>query len=355
MAVITGDPADPSSSPSPSQQPLRVLILGAGITGLSSALALSKYLPHPKPYITVFELRPTPSTIGGAVNLTPNALRYLDHLGVLEILLRKQAGAECRCIDIFNLYSGRKVTSLDFRGKDGTGIGKTGRKKYMARRVMRWELQAALLEAAEGGNDKRIQVIFGKRMVGIEEQIHEAGGKENDLIKVRFEDGSVADGDLLLGCDGIHSAVRNVLIEPERKTTYTGITTAMAFSKIRKGLSLPWNDTGLVSGRRGSFMASYFEETREKQFVGAIMETPEAEVVRREGWRVKGALDQERIREDILNRFRSSAMGEIEALIRDAGDWSLYPVFMLPPRGEWVSPGSLSILLGDAAHAVSNF
>jgi hypothetical protein len=36
------------------------------------------YVPHP-PNIGIFELRSDPVTIDGAINLTPNALQYLDH------------------------------------------------------------------------------------------------------------------------------------------------------------------------------------------------------------------------------------------------------------------------------------
>lgn len=45
-----------------------IAVLGAGITGLTVALALQKHLADRKPSITVFEVRQTPSTIGGAVS-----------------------------------------------------------------------------------------------------------------------------------------------------------------------------------------------------------------------------------------------------------------------------------------------
>jgi salicylate hydroxylase len=65
-------------------QPLQILILGGGIAGLTTALSLTKFSPSPPPTITIFEIRPEPATIGGAVNLTPNALRLLSHLGALD-------------------------------------------------------------------------------------------------------------------------------------------------------------------------------------------------------------------------------------------------------------------------------
>ena len=115
---------------------LNIIILSAGITDLTTALALTKQLPSPKPKIKILELRSAPLTIGGAVNLTPKALRYLDHLAVHEIILANDMGADCKTIELFDLYSGTKSSELDSRGEDENGIGKDENKKYFASRVM---------------------------------------------------------------------------------------------------------------------------------------------------------------------------------------------------------------------------
>jgi salicylate hydroxylase len=52
-----------------------VVILGGGICGLPAALVLAKL----RATSGIFELRSDPVTIDGAINLTPNALQYLDH------------------------------------------------------------------------------------------------------------------------------------------------------------------------------------------------------------------------------------------------------------------------------------
>ena len=120
---------------------LSISILGAGISGLTSALPLQKHLPAPKPDITTYELRDAPSTIGGAVNLTPKALRYLDHLG----LNARQLGVECKTIELFDLYTGAKYAEVDFQGQSGNGIGNDESKCFFSARVMRREVQQALL------------------------------------------------------------------------------------------------------------------------------------------------------------------------------------------------------------------
>ena len=323
---------------------MRIVVVGAGITGLTSALALKKHLPDPQLEITIIEIRSAPSNIGGAVNLTPKALRYLDYLGVFQSMVSKGAGAECKTIDIFDMYSGAKISDVDFRGSEGDGIGKQQDKKFFARRVTRSQLQEALLEAVKV--QKNTKTIWGKNVTKIEEPT------SGDGVRLVFEDGDEIKGDVLLGCDGIHSATRSFLVEPDRRPTYTGIAVVMATAKIRPGTQLHWETTGLTSSRRGSFMASYFDKQRKDQYIAVVMEI--AEVRDREGWKIRGA-DQNAIKADILDRFKCSTMPELAELAEDAGEWILYPTHKLPPHGKWASPGQSCILLGDAAHAVSRF
>ncbi|KAF7195795.1 Salicylate hydroxylase [Pseudocercospora fuligena] len=319
---------------------LHVAVLGAGISGLASAIALKKYLPDPDAEIkiTIIEIRPSPSTIGGAVNLTPKALRYLDHLGVLEVLNRNGAGAECKKIEIFDLCTGSKSAELDFCGVDGNGIGAPG-SAYFARRVMRAELQSAMLEICEGLEN--VRVLFEKKTVSIEERC--------DSVELYFESGDSMVADLVLGCDGIHSACRSLLVDPGNTPSCTGVATSMATSKVRGPDQLRWQTTGLVQSRKGSFMASYFNESRQGQYIAVVVETPE--VADREGWKIRGS-DQKAIKDDILQRFDSAAMPELRELIEDAGDWTMCPVYQLPMGGKWMSSRGRCILIGDAAHAM---
>lgn len=316
-----------------------ILILGAGITGLSTALALSQTLPSPRPQITIFEVRSSPSTIGGAVNLTPKALRYLDRLGVYPILTAKGQGAECRTIEMFDLYSGTRYAEVGFQGKDGDGVGREG-SRYFARRVLRSEIQSALLERASATDG--VDVVFGKKVVRIEET--------PDGVDLTFEDGETVTGDCLLGCDGIHSATRTLLVDPGRKPTYTGISVAMGMAaQTSETPPPPWTTTGLITSRRGSLMCSYFEPDKGAHFIGAVIEI--ADVGSREGWRVRGT-DQEAIKSDLLERFRSQAMPTNEKILEAVREWTLYPVFTLPEGGKWRSAGGRAVLLGDSAHAV---
>ena len=93
-------------------------------------------------------------------------------------------------------------------------------------------------------------------------------------------------------------------------------------------------------------MISHFQPSRENLYLSAVMEV--AEVSSKEAWRAKG-VDQDEVRKDIKTRL-GGAMSIVDEFIEDAGDWFLYPVYRIPPKGSWATEKVM--LLGDAAHAV---
>ncbi|KAF4637640.1 hypothetical protein G7Y89_g449 [Cudoniella acicularis] len=100
-----------------------------------------------------------------------------------------------------------------------------------------------------------------------------------------FEDGREESADLILGCDGIHSAVRTKYVEPSRVPIYTNV--AVAYSVIDgNGLSLPphFHQTAMNSGRFGSLLTSYVDPDHSKIYLGAVMSMPEEKD--KHGWRM---------------------------------------------------------------------
>jgi salicylate hydroxylase len=309
----------------------KAIIIGGGISGLSTALALAKITKIPAQNISVHELRSSPSTIGGAVNLTPSALRYLAALDVLPPLLRK--GCETRLIEVVSHRTGSTLGEINFDNLDKFG--------YRAMRVKRGDLIEALLGAWE---DAGGVVKFESKIVGVD--------VEGNGVKARFEDGSVKEGDFLVGCDGIHSWVRTECVEPERTPVYSGIAGAYGFGTVdaadRK--TLPFESTAAIATRRGTLLFSYCNPEKTELYIAAVMETKEEGS--KEGWRVKGE-DKANVKRDIMERFAGDdGLGPtLHPFIEKIEDWFLFPVHNLTPRGKW-SKGSL-LLVGDAAHAVS--
>jgi 2-polyprenyl-6-methoxyphenol hydroxylase-like FAD-dependent oxidoreductase len=318
-----------------------IIIIGGGVCGVASAIALSNAFASlnitPLPKITIYELRDEPTTIGGAVNLTPTALRCLDILGVWEEIKKRGVGSSTDIIQLYSLHNASSMGTIDYRGKDGTGFD-----GYRGMRVRRADLLNALIAVAE--KQKNISVSFGKKLVGITETSAHA--------TVKFGDGTEATGDFVLGCDGIHSATRMKFVQPERVPEYSGIASAYGYANVTEEIRAQMKpfiqDTSLAMARRGAILTTYFEPKREKLYVAALMESKKE--VSKDGWRALGA-DKEAIKADIVDRFAESALPYMKNVVHGTDEWFLFPVYCLPPDGKWHTDRVM--LLGDAAHAVS--
>ncbi|QDS69633.1 hypothetical protein FKW77_009000 [Venturia effusa] len=312
-----------------------ILILGGGVAGLNTALALTKFAPKGAvPNIQIFEIRPVPATIGGAVNLTPNALRLLDHLGALQIIRERQYGETINVLEVFDVYAG-KLAESSFLGVGGDGFGDP---PYKALRITRGDALKAILAALE--KCPNITLHCGKRTTRIEET--------SSSVTLTFDDGSTATGDLLVGCDGIHSVARLQHVEPSRTATYSGVSNAFGFAPLRDNLAMHFECTAINFARRGMLLTSWHEPTRKSIYVGALIQVPD--IGSRDGWKAAGA-DQAKIKSDIMERFATDAtLPAIAPLIEDAQDFYLWPVFTLSKGGKWATERTM--LVGDAAHAM---
>jgi FAD-dependent urate hydroxylase len=87
--------------------------------------------------------------------------------------------------------------------------------------VKRGLLQRVLREEAESCG---IEVEYGKRLIS-----YEVTG--NDRAIARFEDGTEAEGDLLVGADGIHSRVRRVMDPKAPRPSYTGLLSLGGYAR----------------------------------------------------------------------------------------------------------------------------
>jgi salicylate hydroxylase len=321
-------------------KPMDIIILGGGIAGLTTALSLTKFAPASStPNITIFEIRPEPATIGGAVNLTPNALRLLSHLGALDEIRAKNYGAECLAVEVFDLYTNVKIAESSFRGPDGKGLGDP---PFTALRITRGEALKGVLAAIE--KHPNIKLTCGKKTVKINES--------DTGVSIDFEDGGSAKADILIGCDGIHSVTRLKHVEPERKAMYSGICNAFGFAPRRKmDSSQDYEPThfevsGMNFGRRG-MLTSFHDQAQESIYVGALMQVPE--IADRNGWKAAGA-DVQKIRDEMLDRYSGAANPQIAHWIEDAEGLYLWPVFTLSKGGKWATDRVM--LIGDSAHAM---
>jgi salicylate hydroxylase len=300
------------------------IIIGGGIAGPAAAIALSQVGIS----CAIYELRDGPATIGGAVNLTPNALRILDHFGLLQKAM--ETGCPCEKIEIFSVATGQKLGDLPFGSAELHG--------YSSLRIRRRDLQQLLLSAViEAGVD----VHYGKKLTGVEQGV--------DSITAIFEDGTSASGDFLLGCDGIHSVVRTKFVDPARIATYTGVSTAYGLFPVSPVTEpIPFDATALNTSCNGSLLVSYCNASKTDLFLAAVMEVKEQQD--QDGWRVRGKVADD-TRKSILDRFESSKLPCLSQMTNAIEELFFYPVSTLDSGGIW-SKGR-ALLIGDAAHAVS--
>jgi FAD-dependent urate hydroxylase len=163
-------------------EPLRVLVVGGGVAGISIARGLLRD-GHD---VTIFERRPAVTAGGGAVTIWSNGATVLQQLGV-DMIGAGQLLATVRILT----STGRRVATLDV-GALADRLGAPVR--MVPRRVL-------LERLLDGFPDDRLRC--DARAVEVV--------STRDGVRVEFDDGSSADGDLLIGADGLHSMVRRVV------------------------------------------------------------------------------------------------------------------------------------------------
>ena len=169
---------------------LRILVLGAGVSGISVARGLLRD-GHD---VTVFDQRPNVTVGGGAVTIWSNGAGVLRQLGVDM----DGAGQLLSSVRVMT-STGRPLATMDL---DAMANRLGAPVRMVPRRIL-------LERLLTGFPIDRIHC--SSRAVGVIDT--------RDGVRVDFEDGSWADGDLLIGADGLHSVVRTIVGAQPAKPT----------------------------------------------------------------------------------------------------------------------------------------
>ncbi len=172
-------------------------ILGGGIAGLTTAIALKQMGIQ----ATVLEAAPIMKPVGAGLVLAANAIKAYRRLGIAEKIITR--GQALSTLQILN-QRGKVLTSAD-----AVAISQKYDLHNFA--IHRAALQDVLLAELDSP-----QIITNKKAIGFDRL---AGGK----IEILFADGSTHLTDFLLVADGIHSTIRQQLLQ-DSKPRYAGYT-----------------------------------------------------------------------------------------------------------------------------------
>ena len=164
----------------------RILIVGGGIAGLSLAIALRRHGAAAE----LVERSPAWPAVGAGIALHANAVRALRSLGLGQAI--EAASAPLPRWGFFDQH-GRPLCETDLAAlwrEVGPCLG-----------ITRIRLQEILLKAAAG-----VQFRLGLELTGLTQ--------DGPRALVSFADGSAGDYDLVVGADGINSAVRRLAVSP---------------------------------------------------------------------------------------------------------------------------------------------
>jgi FAD-dependent urate hydroxylase len=165
---------------------LKVVIIGAGIGGLTAGIALRQVGYRVEIYDKASELRPA----GAGISLWSNGVKVLNHLGLGNAIAR--IGGQMDRME-YRSQTDELLSAIDLDPLVQT----VGQRPYP---VSRSELQQLLLEAF-GSEDVRLK----SKCVAVEET--------DSSVTAIFEDGERIKGDILVAADGIHSILREYVSE----------------------------------------------------------------------------------------------------------------------------------------------
>lgn len=156
---------------------LNIIIVGAGIAGLSTAVALQRK-GHT---VTVLERHLGCQALGRPVGLSSNATRVLVEHGMEEIMSKRDATS--LNISYQRRYDTGKILGTRERNQSLKEYG------FTIHSFARYRLQELLAHVAE---ERGVKIVFGKMAVSV----------DLDKPNVTLKDGEVMDADLVIGADG---------------------------------------------------------------------------------------------------------------------------------------------------------
>ncbi|PVI00667.1 FAD binding domain protein [Periconia macrospinosa] len=292
----------------------KVIIIGAGPAGLAAALRFCQ--SHHTCSCVIYEIRQEPTTLGGAIARSAETSKLVIH---------SLKGSVMGTMDMVSW------------SQEKTGFG------YM--RVCRTDLMDVLLSAASAA---AIPILYGKQLVGIKEY--------DNRITVSFSDGTADTADFLLGCDGIHSSVRKLYVDPDCTPKYSGISNVYSLISTSnlKSAASSLSDLNATLTSDGLLAVTPATPARDLLYWFFSREiTIPTSGDTRDGWEEQGRREIDNLKSMLLELLGDSESEWIDMLrdiVHKTEVVKFYPIYNVPTGRPW-SKGRC-LIIGDAAHAM---
>jgi salicylate hydroxylase len=287
---------------------LNIAIVGGGIGGLFAANALLAKGQR----VTVYEQAPAIGEVGAGVYVTPNAVRHLNSVGLGGAVER--LGARVGPGSAYFRHDGAPIAPVQVTDAAGWNAC------FGMHRADYVEFLAAQLPAGI--------IRTGHRAVHFEQA--------TGIARVKFADGSVAEADVVVAADGIHSELRPHVFPPSRPVFHGTISYRGLIPRERLP-DWPIDRWQMWAGPKKHFLVFPVRHGEMVNYVGFVPADEEM----KESWSAPG--DPEVLRREFhgWDPRVGQVLGQVDRTFR----WALYDREPLPT---WTK-GRLT-LLGDAAH-----
>lgn len=303
---------------------MHALIIGGGIGGLTTALCLQKIGWE----VTVLEQSASFESVGAGIQLSPNACKVLNHLGLLGAVESRAFAPEC--IEMRAGRSGRRIFSIPLKDY----AIEHWAAPYL--HIHRAELIQILLGAAEQKHSLSIVTNFQFEHFEVHEKQVAAYSTQGEAITA----------DLLVGADGLHSKTRQQIHGPDQPR-YTGNVawrTTVPLERLKSilGDTIPPPSACVWVGAGKHAVTYRVSSGQIVNFVGVVEQRQWSS----ESWLESGD------HEDALQDFMGWHPTIVE-LIKAADTLNKWALAERPPFEPWFS-GPVA-LLGDACHPMLPF